>query len=248
MVALLILCGIAYAGSLTASSPPPTIATHQWSGLIDSPAAAVLDRFTSVASPWLELDVPATATSTGAAATGLTISATGAGFTGVYRPISTTGDRVITVYGGVAGIWDLNSFALCVAEDLTAAPTTADLWCLIQDGSADDPYAIDLTTYNAVGSVDDTLNSSESRGFRYFRICISDTTDDGQTADDTLRVGMSQDALIWEVSASSTFTVASVTPVHLFVGVNGSTRTGRVLMWREDASNDCFLPVGGLDN
>lgn len=271
---LLLVAGAAEAGSLSVSPPPAQAdisgldarvvaleaidhsATLLWSGHLDaSPAFGTADtliRFTGagggVPSGWAEWDPP----------TNLTVAETAgdvrlrqtfgssAGWAGVYRAVP-VGDATITAHVRFnCSLWDMAANAiLLVAEDLAAAPTTANIMGVrgICTGSKYDEMR--ATAYNAASTVIDAQDLSVGTlDSIYLRICIDDTNDD-------LIGCISSTGASWHCGAAITFVTAAVTPVHVVLG--GNTSAGVVLDWdlyREDlgAPGDCTTPIGGYDD
>jgi hypothetical protein len=247
LVALVVLsgCADAEAGGFFSGGGGTASALGLWSGHVNAPEAAVYDNFadSSLDAAWTEYD-PENRITVTEGADRLLIEDDGTasnGFSGVSRAWA-TGDQVITIHGAVrCATWDgTGSLGLFVAEDLSAAPTTANTAGVLMNCNGPSLVFNEYSNYETFSAQNDTED-----GFGppvsdvWLRLCVDDDTDDDVTA---LYSATGRD---WHATAAVSFAALAVNPpVDILVGCNDVSDC-RVDLYREDSTADCFLPIGG---
>jgi hypothetical protein len=230
-----------------------TLGSGGWSGLVNSPTAAVFDDFSdaSLAVAWTELDNDTNTTVTEDAGRLKVTQAThaGEGVAGIFRAAPGDAQYAITAHIGLSGKVAGSAATACVfvAGDLTGAPTTAPIVLMevaFPGATECDISVVSFTDYNN----STTLHFAWDKGGytpNYLRIWVDNTAN-------TYSFLVSKDGQSWVMLGVVTqgASTLAVDPSTVGVGVHnvnsGADASLHSHMFRVDATANAYLAVGSF--
>lgn len=239
-------------GSDAAGGGTPAALVGVWNGLkVQDPLNADSDYFddSSLDAKWTEWDVSSLVTLT-EDSDGLSVSRITGGsgdMNGLYQA-APSGDYVVTLHVRLqATLSDFTGFALLVADDLAANPSTAN-FAVVSLVHRSSTVAIECATqrWNAYNNFGAALSSSFNVGVGftelYLRIAVDNTGSNLTTL-------ISTNGRDWTQLWTGTFAAASITAADSIGICVNNQQSGTVVlrsnMFRVDASSDPYLSVGG---
>lgn len=228
--------------------------TYQWLGQLECGETLALGsdcfRDSSVDAAWEDYDVGTRSTLTESTDGLQVVNVAGTGISGIYRPITATGNYIITAHWSqAAALWDGSlGLYLCVAADTSAAPTTANHYCAIYTSATPTTFARTMNDYQTNGTIHDQLDVIGDLTQGWLRICVGDSTDGG--GNDDLTIGVSTDGRDWHLSAVDSYATATVNPpVDMGIVLGGSAAaTMHVDLFIVEEDEACNSPMGRMND